>query len=358
MFLISGLLRSHDQNKFEVFLYSYGDNKHDQLHTELKNSGSNFYDVTDLGDVEIAELAISHELHVAIDLKGYTQKGRTTIFKTRIAPLHINYLGYPGTLGSDCFDYIIADKTVIPEKYRAFYTEKIIYLPDCYQPNDNRRIVSSRQSKRNEFGLPENGFVFCCFNANYKISSKEFCIWMRILKRVPGSVLWLLKSNKWAEENLRAFAANSNIDDSRLIFADKVSNAEHLERHRHVDLFLDTFNVNAHTTASDALWTCTPIITKIGKQFAARVSASLLCCLGMNELVCNDEKEYEELAVKLAKNPTDLQNIKHELTNKVRNSSLFDTDTYTSNFEEGIELALSSIIEKKSSSDVWVLKHE
>ena len=235
------------------------------------NNVNIFHDVSEMTDRQIVEMARSEKLDLAIDLKGYTVDNRLELFAYGLAPVQISHLGYPGTLGTKFIDYFIADPVLIPEDKRDYYSEKIIYLPNSYQPNDNKRFISDKAITREEAELPIDSFVFCCFNDNYKITPKEFDIWMRLLNKVEGSVLWLLRSNSSAEMNMKREAVARGIDAERLVFAEKMPHAEHLARHRLADLFLDTFNVNAHTTASDALWAGLPIITKLGENFAARV---------------------------------------------------------------------------------------
>jgi predicted O-linked N-acetylglucosamine transferase (SPINDLY family) len=237
-------------------------------------------------------------------------------------------------MGADFFDYIIADQSVIPESQKNHYAENIIYMPYSYMPQDNTRRISNKPVSRVSFGLPERGFVFCCFNNSFKISSHEFDIWMRLLNKIEGSVLWLLKSNKRAETNLRNEAIKRGIKADRLVFADKLPPEEHLGRLRLADLFLDTFNFNAHTTASDALWAGLPLVTKAGKSFAARVAGSLLNAIELPELITTTEKEYEALALCLASDPIKLTLIKKKLAEKKNSAPLFDTETYTRNLEQ------------------------
>jgi predicted O-linked N-acetylglucosamine transferase (SPINDLY family) len=257
-------------------------------------------------------------------------------------------------MGADFIDYIVADPVVIPESQRRFYSESVIFLPNSYQPNDDRRGILETDRKRADFGLPEGAFVFCCFNNNYKISAREFDIWMRLLSKVDNSVLWLLASNIWSEQNLRMEAQRRGIDPARLIFAGKVSHAEHLARQKHADLFLDTFNVNAHTTASDALWGGLPVVTKIGKQFSARVAASLLFAVGLPDLVTETEEAYEKLILALATDSEKLRSIKARLAENRVTEPLFDTKRYTADFERGLEKAFGLYLEGRKPEDIRV----
>lgn len=352
--LLLGVFREHDRSRFEINAYSYGAHKTGQYRDLLIQCELNFHDVEPLADHRLAELARRHELDIAIDVKGYTADSRSHVFAYRLAPIQINYLAYPGTMGSAAFDYILADRTVIPDDFRRFHTEKILYLPHTYQPNDNHRGIGRIPASRTDFGLPEKGIVFCCFNAPYKISAREFGIWMRILAKVEGSVLWLLRSNPWMEHNLRKEAVARGISPERLVFSDKDAQAVHLARHKHADLFLDTFNYNAHTTVSDALWAGLPVVTKAGRQFAARVAASLLSAVGLPELITETEAEYEAKILELATRPQRLQEIRERLWRNRSTQPLFDTKRYTRNFEAGLQRAYDLYFEGKDPADITI----
>ena len=352
--LMAGLLRDHDSTQFEVFAYSYGRSKSGNMRKKAEGEVDQFFDVADLSDPAIVNLARSHALDIAVDLMGYTRHTRSSLFQYRLAPIQMNYLGYPGTMGADFIDYIIADPTVIPNDQRAFYAEKVIYLPNSYQPNDDARRIAQTITTRADFGLPESNFVFCCFNNNYKISPDEFDIWMRLLNQVESSVLWLLKSNKWAEPNLRREAGVRGIDPSRLVFADRQPHSVHLARHKHADLFIDTFNYNAHTTASDALWAGLPVVTKIGQQFAARVAASLLTAVGLPELITTTEAEYEALILDLATNSSKLNEVRAKLETNRLTHPLFDTGGYTRHFERGLQEAYKRYFDGQAPADIWI----
>jgi len=354
MFLTIGLLREHDSANFELFAYSYGRNKSGDWRKRAEGYVDHFLDVADHSDREMADLARAHGLDIAIDLKGYTTHTRSGVFQFRLAPIQINYLGYPSTMGADFMDYILGDPVLIPEDQRPFYSEKVIYLPHSYMPNDDQREIADTDTKRADFGLPEDAFVFCCFNNNYKISPREFDIWMRLLNEVDGSVLWLLKANEWAEQNLRKEAEQRGVDSSRLVFAGMVTHAEHLARHRHADLFVDTFNCNAHTTASDALWGGLPVVTKQGKQFAARVAASLLAAVGLPELITETEEAYESLILELATQPGKLAGIKAKLAENRLKAPLFDTKRYTRDFEHGLQQAYDLYFSGRKPEDIRV----
>ena len=288
-----------------------------------------FLDVRDLSDSGIAQLARTHEIDLAIDLKGFTREGRPGIFAHRAAPIQVSYLGYPGTMAAPYIDYLIADPTVIPESAQHHYSEKIVYLPDTYQVNDSRRAISATPSTRAAEGLPEGAFVFCCFNNANKISPAVFDQWMRILGQVPGSVLWLLHDNSWAAANLRKEAAKRGIDPGRLIFAKHLPLADHLAREQLADLFLDTFPYTAHTTASDALWAGVPVLTRIGETFPSRVAASLLRAIDLPELITTTPADFEGLAVELALSPERLRSLRERLARNRLTTPLFDTAAFT-----------------------------
>ena len=333
MYLIKGLFEMHNKEQFDIYVYSLN-SVEDELTGELKRNVNVFRNISDISDEKAASIAREDSLDIAIDLMGYTKKRGLSIFSLRVAPIQISYLGYPGTSGSNGIDYLLADKVIIPEKYRKFYSEKVIYMPNCYQCNDSKRKTSKKEFRKTELGLPENAFIFACFNANNKITPEEFDIWMSLLKKIKNSVLWLYKSNDYSEINLKKESENRGVESSRIIFADMLSNEDHLSRIKCADLFLDTFNFNAHTTASDALWSGVPIITKQGKSFSARVCSSLLTSLGLKELIVQDNEEYEEKAFSIATNKLYLEDLKYRLNQSRTKSTLFDTKGFTRNLEE------------------------
>ena len=333
MYLIKGLFEMHNKEQFDVYVYSLN-SVEDELTGELKRNVNVFRNISDISDEKGAFIAREDSLDIAIDLMGYTKKRGLSIFSLRVAPIQISYLGYPGTSGSDGIDYLLADKVIIPDKFRKFYSEKVIYMPNCYQCNDSKRKTSKKEFHKNELGLPENAFVFACFNANNKITPEEFDIWMSLLKKIKNSVLWLYKSNDYSELNLKKESENRGVESSRIVFADMLCNEDHLSRIKCADLFLDTFNFNAHTTASDALWSGVPIITKQGKSFSARVCSSLLTSLGLEELIVQDNEEYEDKAFSIATNKLYLEDLKYRLNQSRTKSTLFDTKRFTRNLEE------------------------
>jgi predicted O-linked N-acetylglucosamine transferase (SPINDLY family) len=332
-YLIAGLFEMHDRSRFQVIAFSFGPDSPGAMRERIKAACDEFIEVRDKSDPEVAQLARDLQIDIAVDLKGFTDGNRVGIFALRAAPLQVSYLGYPGTLGANYMDYLIADRTLIPEESRCHYAEKVVYLPDSYQVNDAKRAIADRGYTRAELGLPAAGFVFCCFNNNYKIMPDTFDRWMRILERVPGSVLWLLADNSAAADNLRREAARRAVSPERLVFAERIDSPEHLARHRAADLFIDTWPYNAHTTASDALWAGLPVLTCAGEGFASRVAASLLTAIGLPELIVSTPEHYEEVAVHLATDARRLTEIKQRLADNRLTAPLFDTRRYTRHIE-------------------------
>ena len=341
MYLIASILMLHDKSKFEIFLYSFVP-KEDEYTEIAKTSGCIFKDIKNLTDVEVVQLVRKDNINIAIDLMGYTKNHRINIFSYRVAPLQLGYLGYPGTTGSKNIDYIIADNILIPKENEKFYSEKIIRMPNCFQCNDNKKEISREIISRAQYNLPEKGFVFTCFCANKKITFNEFDVWMKLLKNVKGSVLWLYKSNKYSAENLIKEAIKRNVDPKNIIFATKLPFLkDHLARYALGDLGLDTFNYNGHATTSDALWAGLPVLTKMGKSYSARVSASLLNTMGLKDLITYSIKEYEEKALYFANNPGKLKSLKSQLAKSLKTSSLYDSALFTKQLEDKyLELCL------------------
>jgi len=335
-YLLAEVLEKHDRTRFEVFAFSLGDPRPCPMRDRIAAGVEHFLDVSEMDAGEIAHLACQHEVDIAIDLNGHTKSARTEIFALRCAPIQINYLGYPGTMGAEFMDYIVADTVLVPPGTEERYTEKVLRLPGTYQPNDSRRVVAPDTPARASLGLPENGFVFCCFNNNFKITPDIFSIWMDLLKRVDNSVLWLFEDTAEAAAQLRQNAAQHGLDPQRLIFAGRVPQPEHLARQKQADLFLDTLYYNAHTTASDALWVGLPVLTCPGQTFASRVAASLLTAAGVEELICQDTDDYLRKAESFARNPAALQNIRQHLELNRQTCSLFDSAFYTRNMESAL----------------------
>jgi predicted O-linked N-acetylglucosamine transferase (SPINDLY family) len=333
-YLLAGVLEQHDRAKFEISAVSFGRSDGGEMRARLEKACEHFLDVGQMTDHEVAALLRARKTDIVVDLKGFTKEARTRILALRPAPIQVNYLGYPGTMGAPYIDYLIADKIVIPEQDRSSYAESVVYLPDSYQCNDSRRAIADTTPSRSDLGLPETGFVFCSFNNAYKITPEIFDVWMRILARTKGSVLWLLETNPVAARNLRKEAEARGIARERLVFAPWcASQADHLARLRQADLFLDTLPCGAHTTASDALWAGVPVLTCIGRTFAGRVAASLLHAIGLPQMATSSMKEYEAWAIALSENPAGLAGIKAKL---IRNRSicpLFDTVRSTRHLE-------------------------
>ena len=323
----------HDKSKFEIFAFDNGLDDGSEYRQRIMKAFSSILDISKISDFEAVKIIQENEIDILVNLNGFFGDQRQGIFSYKPAPIQVNYLGFPGTIGIGYMDYIIADKVVIPEDSKIYYAEKIVYLPNSYQANDNLRKISNKQFSRAQFGLPRNAFVFACFNNTYKITPPMFDSWMRILSLTRDSVLWLLVDNLIARENLIKEAAIRGIDSSRLVFADRLPNSEHLGRHKLADLFLDTLPYNAHTTCSDSLWAGLPVLTLIGHTFPGRVSASLLSALGLQELITKTSEEYEATAIELAMNPHSLEEIKFKLANNRLNLPLFDSPLFIKNLE-------------------------
>jgi predicted O-linked N-acetylglucosamine transferase (SPINDLY family) len=335
--LIAELIERHDRNRFEVFGYCYSKNDGSEVRERLVTAFDHFVRIDTLSHADAARRINRDQIDILIDLKGYTTGARTEIPAARPAPIQVNYLGYPGTMGAPFIDYIIADAFIAPMDQQPFFDEKVVHLPGCYQPNDTRRPIAGSVPSRAECGLPAKGFVFCSFNGSYKITPEMFAVWMRLLQNVEGSVLWLLESKALMRENLRRKAASLGVDPLRVIFAPKVENSVHLARHAHADLFLDSLPVNAHTTASDALWTGLPVLTCAGRTFVSRVCGSLLKAAGLDELITYSLDDYERLALDLARNPDRMAELRLRLARNRSRAPLFDIGHYTQSFEAALE---------------------
>lgn len=325
--LMAAIFEHHDKNRFETIAISLGPDDGSRLRERMLKSFDHFVDARQMGSRQIAELMRRMEVDVAVDLAGYTADSRTDVFAHRPAPAHVNYLGYPGTLGVDYMDYIIADRHVIPPEHQSFYDEKVLYLPDSYLPTAGGIQIAERTPTRAECGLPEQGVVFCSFNHDYKIAPHVFAVWMRLLLKTPGSVLWLMSRNEVSQRNLRASAQAAGVDPARLVFASRVPRVEdHLARYRQADLFLDTHPYNAHTTAADALMAGLPVVTCMGGAFPARVAGSLLHNVGLGDLVTHSLDDYEAVALRLAHHPAELAEVKARLARHRAVAPLFDSE--------------------------------
>jgi protein O-GlcNAc transferase len=333
-YLTGGLFEHHDRSRFEITALSFGPDQASPTRDRIKGAFERFIDVEQRSDDDIADIVRRLEIDIMIDLMGLTSHNRLGVLARRPAPIQVNYLGYSGTTGESCIDYILADPTVIPEDQCALYSERVVWLPDCYLVNDDRRAISERMPTRRECGLPEDGFVFCCFNNTYKLAPETFEIWMRLLRAVPDSVLWLSEANATAQANLRGEAERCGVSAQRLIFAARMPGvADHLARQRQADLFLDTLPYNAHTTACDALWAGVPVLTCLGTTFAGRVAASLLKAVGLDELITPSLQDYEALALKLAQDPSSQTAIRDRLARNRNSFPLFNTGRSTRHIE-------------------------
>jgi len=331
--LTAELFELHDRERFEVFGISLGADDRSAIRTRVVRAFDQFRDVAAKGDHEVARLLRDLDVDIVVDLGGYTDNARPGILARRPAAVQVSYIGFLGTMGADFIDYLIADDIVVPPGQEAFYSEHIVRVPDCFQVNDSKRAIATRVPSRNEAGLPEGAFVFCCFNGNYKITAPTFDAWMRLLRGIDGSVLWLFRSNDEALANLRGAAAACGIDPARLLFAGRASPEDHLARHALADLFLDTLPINAGATASDALWAGLPIVTLAGSTFLGRVSASLLRAVGLPDLVTYSSADYEALAFRLAADPALLKAVRQKLQDNRASYPLFNTDRFRRHIE-------------------------
>ena len=335
--LMAGVFERHDKSRFETIAISIGIDDQSRLRARMIKAFDHFIDARAMSAQQIARQMREMEVDIAIDLGGYTSDTRTAIFAYRPAPVQVNYLGYPGTMGTSYFDYILADRHIIPLQQRQFYNEKVAYLPDTYLPTDNSVQISERTPTRAECGLPDTGVVFCSFSHDYKISPPVFDVWMRLLLQVPGSVLWLMSRGELAQGNLRKEAQARGVEPSRLIFAGRVPLVEdHLARYRQADVFLDTHPYNAHTTAADALMAGLPVVTYMGNSFPSRVAGSLLHAIGLPELIAHTMLDYENIALQLATDPSALLDTKTRLLANQKTHALFQTDRFCRNLEDAL----------------------
>jgi protein O-GlcNAc transferase len=354
-YLIIRLLELIDRDFFEVIAYSSSMEHENYMRNAVINAVDKFRNIQLINDDELLELVHNDSIDIAVDLTGFTDNERFLPFVRRLAPIQINFLGYPGTVANECMDYIIADEIVIPEEFKQYYTEHKIFMPHSYMPTDNLREFEKENISREKFGLPEDAFVICCFNNNYKIGPREFDCWCGILKKFPSTVLWLKSSNDLSEQNLRKEGIKRGIDPSRIIFAGFVeTDAIHLGRQQLADIFVDTFNFNAHTTASEALWCGVPVISMIGKTFCSRVSSSLLNAVGLDDLITQSPEDYEALICKLIEDKDKLDFIKKRLKNNIKSHPLFDSEKYAKNFETAMKLVFKRHQNKEQLSDLYI----
>ena len=338
--LIAELIECHNRSKFEVYGFSFGPNTNDSMRQRLEKAFDKFFDVRVLSELDIARLSQEQEIDIAIDLGGYTHDSRPKIFAYRAAPIQINYLGFPGTMGSGMADYFIGDHITITDENREQFSEKIIFLPNSFQPNPTQRPLGDNGLGRKSHQLPENRFVFCCFNNTWKITPDIFGSWIRILKSAKDSVLWISQTHPTATRNLLAAFESKEISSSRIVFASRLPNlSDHIARYQSANLFLDTFPYGAHTTASDALWAGLPVLTRSGKSFASRVAASLLHAIKLPQLITSTPEEYESVAINFANNPLELATIKTRLEESRSITPLFHTHLFTRYIESAYHAA-------------------
>ena len=352
--LIYKMLCLHNKKKFKIFSYAYGFDKEDDLHNLIKKEVDVYRDIREINDHDVALLAKKDELDIAIDLQGYTDKSRLSIFANKVAPIQINYLGYPGSMGARYIDYIVADQNLIPEKNYKFYSEKVIFMPHHYQVQNNEHKISKNPSSKEDLGLPKDYFVFCAINNTYKISPNIFDIWMRLLTKVKKSVLWLLDNGPVSNKNLLNEAKARGISENRLVFAERKSFEKYLAQLKYADIYLDTFTYNAGATASNVLWMGIPIITKIGNSYSARMASSLLKSIDLPELITTSSESYEKLALDLSTNPQKLKILKKKLKMNLKNKPLFNTKIFTKHFENGLEQVFENYMDGNNPKNIFV----
>ena len=331
--LMFDVFKNHNKSEFEIYGFAHG-GIDDSWTKKIKKYFNKFYDISKLSTKEVFSIVYENELQIAVNLTGHTLNARDDIFYRQVAPIQINYLGYPGTLGSKVYNYIIADKIILPKKFKKNYSEKILYLPNCYQPNQANREVSKKNFQKEDFNLPEKKFVFGCFNNSYKITPNIFKCWMKILKKSRNSVLWLLQKHNTGRENIKREAIKNGVNPKRIIFAERVSVEDHLKRIGFIDLFLDTYPYNAHTTASEAIKMGVPVLTIIGESFASRVASSILKNVGLEELIVNNVDDYTDIAVKIANDKKKLWYLKNHLSKADNTKKLFDSKKFTRDLEK------------------------
>lgn len=330
--LMAETLEQHDRTQFETIGFSMGRHREDDMRLRMEGAFDNFIDISQKNDQQAAKLVRDLKIDIAVDLGGLTEHNRPGIFSYRVAPIQISYIGYLGTMGAPYYDYLIADQVLIPPSKQSAYREKIIYLPS-YQANDSRREISTQEFTRSDLGLPETGFVYCCFNNNYKITPAIFDSWAKILLSVEGSILLLYAHSEEVKINLTREIQLRGVSGDRLIFAGHLSRDKYLARYRTADLFLDTSPYNSGTTASDALWAGLPVLTFMGESFSARMCASLLNAIGLPELVASSQKGYEDLAIKIGRDPEKILALKAKLAQNRLTTPLFNTKLFTRNLE-------------------------
>lgn len=339
MQLFLGVLSHHDRGRFEIYLFRVRNPRTDGLTALVQKKCDHFIDLSKLSDLEAIRTARAAKLDIAVDLNGFTQGNRASIFFPRLAPVQVNFLGYPGSMQASAYDFIIADKVIIPGELRGFYSEKIIYMPSTYQPNGESRRLPAHATTRHSHGLPDEKIILGCFNSTHKISPSDFSLWIRILKRHPNTHLWLFDGGDTFRKNILNIIKRESLDTNRITFAPRLEVAKHLERHRHLDIFLDTHNYNAHTTASDALWMGVPLVTRPGKTFSSRVASSLLNACNLSTLISSTEEEYVAKCDELISKNHLRQKIRNHLLSERDALPLFKIESYTRNLEQAFSRA-------------------
>ena len=352
-YLTAELYETHDRNQFEVHAFSYGPDTKDEMNLRIKAGVDHFHDVREMSHKEIATLSRSLEIDIAVDLSGATHSSKTEVFAMLAAPIQTSYIGWLGTMGADYYDYLIAAEGMIPKKNQKYFSEKIVYLP-TYQVNDSKESLPKAIFSRKDLGLPEDSFVFCCFNNTFKITPEAFDSWARILNGVEQSVMMIYVSNKHAQKNLIKEIKLRNIDPKRLIFGERLSRAEYLDRYRSADLFLDTFPYNAGTTASDALRMGLPLLTINGNSFNSREAANIVHAVNLPEMITSSQEEYESLAIELANNPKKFRIIKEKLADNLPSAPLFDTPRFTKNLESAYKIMFKRYHDKLEADHIYV----
>ena len=354
-YLTAELFELHDREHFEMYAFSTRKSGPSPIKDRLINAFDHFIEVDEQSDKEVALLARELQIDIAVDLGGHTQHARTGIFAYRAAPVQVNYLGFAGTMGADYFDYIVADKIVIPQEFQEFYLEKKVYLPNSYIVDDSQRAPSNKKLSRSEFGLPEDSTVFCCFNNSYKFNPPRIASFAKILTNVPNSVMWITENNASFKQNLLAEFNKLGIAEHRIVFATRVdAMADHLARYRLADLFLDTSPYNAHTTAMDSLKSGLPIISLAGKSFASRVGASLLTAIGLPELIVQSEEEFIDLASKLGQDARALQLLKEKLSQNLTSTALFNTKIFCGHLEAAYQEMHQAYMQDLAPADIYI----
>ena len=333
---MAGVFEHQDHNKFDYYAFSYSDKftTGDKIFERVRKSFINFDLVTQKSDKEICQILKDNEIDIVVDLKGHTYKSRIGLLKTRPCPIQITFLGHPGTTGTDFIDYAIADDFIVNSENEAFFSEKILKLPNCYQPTDDKRYFPNTNFSKEEIGLPENKFIFCSFNSPYKIQPEMFNVWIEILKNKEDSVLWLLENeNSESIKNILLYVEEKGINPERIIYSKRYPMNNYLDRLKMADLFLDTFPVTAHTTASDALWVGLPVLTLAGKSIVSRVAGSLLTNINMKELITYNYDDYKNMALKLSNDKKFYNDLRSKLQKERLSSPLFNTKQYTKDLE-------------------------